>query len=794
MATRYWVGGSGNWDATTTTNWSASSGGAGGASAPTSVDNVIFDSSSNSTLYTVTVGTNAACADLTAAGPLVGNVTFSLAATAVINCFGSMTLAATGITWTTTSGAVLAFLATTTGKTITTNGVALGALNIQLVGVGGGWTLGSALSAVGLSLFSCGAGSFNTANFNLTVNSFVSSSGNIRSVTLGSSTLTLAAQAALTFTSTNLTFDAGTSQITCSNVTLTFAGGGLTFYNLSIAAATGTLATITGANTFNNLSIGSPAANGYRSLSLGANQTVSGVLTLGTTNAPTRRVFLRSDTLGTQRTVTLNGSLATLADVDFRDIATAGTVGTWTGTRLGNALNNSGITLDVAKNVYWNLAAGGTWGATAWALASGGGVNVNNFPLPQDTAIIENTGLNTSATITIDVTYNIGAITTSTRSNAMTLANTTISPTFYSNMTLSSSVTLTGTGTFGFVGVNSTQTITSAGRTFTQAISILNAGGTVTLADNLTTNGNFTLTQGTLNLNNNVLTALIFFSSNITSTRSIAFGTGNITITGNNATIWAVNNVTNFSYTGTPTVNCTYSGAVGTRTFNNGGSVGGNESTAISFNISAGSDTITFATSATNSIKNLNFTGFSGTLSNTVRTIYGNLTLSSGMTIPAGTVETIFGATSGTQLITTNNKTLDFPLTFNGIGGTFAFQDALTQGSTRPFTIFNGTVQLKSSATTTVGAFATSGTNQKFLQSTTPGTQATLTQASGTVNAAYLTIRDINATGGATWLAYTDQGNTDAGNVDGWDFGISPVVGGAEYTYTLRSFTQPRRF
>jgi FlaG/FlaF family flagellin (archaellin) len=103
-------------------------------------------------------------------------------------------------------------------------------------------------------------------------------------------------------------------------------------------------------------------------------------------------------------------------------------------------------------------------------------------------------------------------------------------------------------------------------------------------------------------------------------------------------------------------------------------------------------------------------------------------------------------------------------------------------------------VQLKSSATSTTGAFATSGTNQKFLQSTTPGTQATLTQASGTVNAAYLTIRDINATGGATWLAYTDQGNTDAGNVDGWDFGISPVVGGAEYTYTLRSFTQPRRF
>ena len=59
MATRYWVGGAGTWDATTTTNWSASSGGAGGASAPTSADNVIFNTLSNATAYAVTIGNNA---------------------------------------------------------------------------------------------------------------------------------------------------------------------------------------------------------------------------------------------------------------------------------------------------------------------------------------------------------------------------------------------------------------------------------------------------------------------------------------------------------------------------------------------------------------------------------------------------------------------------------------------------------------------------------------------------------------------------------------------------------------
>ena len=56
MATRYWVGGSGTWDAVSTTNWSASSGGAGGASAPTYADNVVFDSLSNATAYAVTFG------------------------------------------------------------------------------------------------------------------------------------------------------------------------------------------------------------------------------------------------------------------------------------------------------------------------------------------------------------------------------------------------------------------------------------------------------------------------------------------------------------------------------------------------------------------------------------------------------------------------------------------------------------------------------------------------------------------------------------------------------------------
>jgi hypothetical protein len=58
MANRYWVGGTGTWDDTDTTNWSATSGGAGGASAPTTADTIFFDTNSG-TAATVTVAATA---------------------------------------------------------------------------------------------------------------------------------------------------------------------------------------------------------------------------------------------------------------------------------------------------------------------------------------------------------------------------------------------------------------------------------------------------------------------------------------------------------------------------------------------------------------------------------------------------------------------------------------------------------------------------------------------------------------------------------------------------------------
>jgi len=60
MATYYWVGGSGTWDNSSTTNWSATSGGSGGAGVPTTADDVVFDVNSGS-FHNVTIVAPANC-------------------------------------------------------------------------------------------------------------------------------------------------------------------------------------------------------------------------------------------------------------------------------------------------------------------------------------------------------------------------------------------------------------------------------------------------------------------------------------------------------------------------------------------------------------------------------------------------------------------------------------------------------------------------------------------------------------------------------------------------------------
>jgi hypothetical protein len=573
-STRYWVGGTGNWS--DTARWSTGSGGAGGASVPRSHDDVVFDSLSNATAYTATVNAvtgGIRCKALTIAGPAAGNVT--LAGSATFNgIHGDVTLPATGLTRTYTGDITLS--GSTTGRTLTTNGVVLGsAINID--GVGCEWSLGSALSQIN-AFIRLRNGVLDSAGYNITSSGF-SVSENSTSFLLGSSSVIFNNNGPLfhavggaTGRSLLFTFDAGTSSITFSGSSVSLNWNTqITFHNVTFSdTSAGFTNTLSNANaTFNNLTVATPTNAGLRQVVLRGDVTVNGTFTCNGASA-IQRGFVRSNTIGTTRTIT--AAVVSVGDCDFRDITIAGAAAPVSGTRLGDCKGNSGITFDAAKTVYWNLAAGGNWSATGWATGSGGTPNVNNFPLAQDTAVFEATGLNSGATVTINASFNVGTIDMSARtSSAMTLATGSSAPQIYGNWINGTGTTLTGSGNVNFAGRGS-QTITSAGRTFLQPIYFDVLSGSVTLQDSITLNTgviSLSLVSGTFNTNN-FSVAGISGGSGFTATGSITrilnMGSSTWTFVGAGG-VWTITNSTNLTVTGTGTINLTSSSA---KTFNGG--------------------------------------------------------------------------------------------------------------------------------------------------------------------------------------------------------------------------------
>ena len=566
--TRYWRGGTGTWDATTTTNWSATSGGAGGASVPTSADAVVFDSASNATAYTVTcTATQLRCASLTISGPASGNVTW--AGTAPLAIHDNVSLSATGITNSYTGS--LTLTGSTTGKTFTVNGVNISS-TITVNGVGSGWTLGSALSHLGNG-FTLTNGSFSTGNYAWSPANVTISTANEKTLNLGSSSITLNSSAvgwSIT-NSTNLTFNAGTSTITDPSPKTTgggFSGAGLTYYNVAFTNS-GVNLTFTGSNTFNNLTIGGRSSAGVQIVQISANQTINGTLTLSAGTDATCRTFVQSDTLGTTRTLTCAAFSAT--DADFRDITIAGAAAPASGTRLGDCKGNSGITFPAAKTVYYVGIGGGNWGSTGgWAFTSGGTADATAVPLAQDTAIIDNAKLTSGSTITVNAAYNIGTIDMSARtSNTMTLATGTTTPTIYGNWINGTGTTLTGTGIMTFAGRGS-QTITSAGKTFTQGFTINTPGWSVSLSDAFTssTSSNFQIIQGTFDaVSYNFSLTLASVLGNAGTSKTIAIGSGTWTL-GSSGTVFNAGASSNTTVTGIGTISLTSASA---KTFAGGG-------------------------------------------------------------------------------------------------------------------------------------------------------------------------------------------------------------------------------
>jgi hypothetical protein len=632
-----------------------------GASVPTAADAVFFDQAGT---YTVTCTGALTCLDITVSA---GTVTFAQGTSPTFAITGSMSLVA-GTVWTATG--TITFNATTTGKTVSASGVSF-ASAIIFNGVGGGWTLSTAITVTNTTGITFANGTFSTGNFACSSPTYTTSTGT-KSVSLGSSAITATKTIiAWSFgTVTGLTFNAGTSTITCNaSGGPYFSGGGLTYNNV-IFSGSGN-GSISGANTFANLTVTNSTAENMARVYINANQIITGTLTANAGTYNSRVTFSGG---GTSYTIT--AATVALAYCDFQDITAAGASGTWSGTSFGNCGGNSNITFPAAKTVYWNLAGAQNYSAVGWATTSGGSPAAANFPLPQDTVIFNNTG-SVTGTITINEIWNIGTMDMSARTSAMTLA-TTPAIHFYGSWKNGTGTTLSGSN-FIYCFGKTTQQITSAGKTFTQSFNVDNVSGTVQLIDDLTATNGLYLVSGTLDINGKNLN-IPDFNSSYSNTRTIAFGIGSVTCSGT-GTVWNTATTTGLTVTGAGSISLTSASA---KTFAGG--------------------------------------GFS----------YSTITLDQG------------GA--GALTITGSNTFSDITNTYNATGATSIL---FTAGTTSTFTNWNA-----------------SGAAGKVLtiSSVTAATH-TLSKATGTVNADYLSLTNSIATGGATWNA---TNSTDGGGNTGW--------------------------
>lgn len=227
MANRHWVGASASWDGTAGSKWSDTSGGAGGASNPTSADDVFIDANSGNGTVTIATG-NTGCKSLTLTG-----FTGTLAGSAAISVSGSITL---DTTYTRTYTGAITINHTSGTATITSSGASFGASAVTHDGVGGTLVLTDDYNST--AGFTSRGGTFDTQNHNMTVGFFAALGTQTRSVTLGTSTITTSTTSGTPWNLiiTGLTFSGASSTIILGGAGTagrTFAAAGQTYHIVS---------------------------------------------------------------------------------------------------------------------------------------------------------------------------------------------------------------------------------------------------------------------------------------------------------------------------------------------------------------------------------------------------------------------------------------------------------------------------------------------------------------------------------------------------------------------------------
>jgi hypothetical protein len=406
-------------------------------------------------------------------------------------------------------------------------------------------------------------------------------------------------------------------------------------------------------------------------------------------------------------------------------------------------------------NRYW-VGGTGTWNGTNtanWSASSGGATGAS-VPTSADNVFFDaNSNTGTAAfTVTMATVAGVCAdFDASAVDGVMTLAGT-VALDVYGSFSFppTSRFTRSYTGLTTFRATTTGKTISLNGGNLNSVV-FDGVGGGWTLSNAFLAFGSTTLTNGSLDLNGFTLTNFSFISNN-SNARTLAFNGGSINltanVTGSSATLWNCTTVTNFTVTGTPTVNATADSTSGTRTFSHGNTAGGSENNTINLTILLGSNSANLIT-VQGVYKNLNFSSISSTLNNSARTIYGNLTISSSMTLTAGTNGITFSGANATQLITSAALNFDFPINF---GYSFATTAATGNGTTATLT-FASTINIPAVGSTIIVAGVTpAGYNGTY--TVTASTNTTVSYANATTAAQ--TVAGTIVNGGSTTYTLQD--------------------------------------
>jgi hypothetical protein len=465
-ANRVWVLGNGTWGTTQTANWAASSGGTGGNSVPTTIDDVSFDTASSSGNYTVTTAGAIKGQNITIGPPAAGTLTF--AGSGAITVYGSWngTISATvAMNWTglTTFASTLPTntINNFNGNSVTFNGT-------------GSWLV--------TNLFYCG--------------------GTTGILTITAGTVSWGTSAVLFYT----------------NSTTPFVGTIPTFYNLFLltntsAAVTYNLSqnlTITG-----TLTLGNSVAAGTPLLPIIIQSNTLGTTRTITCTTLSNYLYITAVNF---RDITFNVTNTSSTGIYLGDLGG----NTLTGTSFTTPITAYLVSTGTTAVAYYQTT-------NKWFTTSGGTTPVSRPPaLPQDTVILDansGTGIFTQNLVILpnfNTTNFTGTLTTSTISNfygdliigtGVTLTASTQAYTYYGR----GSKTLTSGGktwgkAFTLNSVGGTLNLGSnfTGTTLTLTNGTLNDGG-YTHTTSLTVNGpvvfnktgnwygTWTFTSGTLN-------------------------------------------------------------------------------------------------------------------------------------------------------------------------------------------------------------------------------------------------------------------------------------------------------